>query len=214
MAANGDELQRLLQAYLETHGRGALEELVSGVRSVPQEEVSSQPAVRDRQRARRSRPPLRLSPSPVRRQERGRSGGSAAHPERLAVTRRRRTWAEEIGGIQAQDGVGSHGGGRTRRSCSPCASLPAQPEDASSRTPHDVHTPGSRRARPSQALRSSVVLAGSEQGTIRRMPRWAAGRRSRDHRASVGTAVNRVRLGHEAGRGSPLSTGSSCSLEE
>ncbi|CAH2220914.1 Hypothetical predicted protein, partial [Pelobates cultripes] len=64
--------QKLLQSYLEVHGLGALDELVSGVRTIgPAEgELTGRTDVPGGQRARRSRPPLHLSPSPVRHSER------------------------------------------------------------------------------------------------------------------------------------------------
>ncbi|CAH2295168.1 Hypothetical predicted protein [Pelobates cultripes] len=103
MAAPAADLQRLLQAYLEAHGRGALDELMLGVRSVAQEEgvASGQPGASGERRARRSRPPSRLSPSPVSQRERRHSGSSAAHLERPSVPGRR--WTQAAEGVRAED---------------------------------------------------------------------------------------------------------------
>ncbi|CAH2315684.1 Hypothetical predicted protein [Pelobates cultripes] len=112
---------------------------------------------------------------PVQRHERRRSGRSAAHPEQPSVPGRRRMRSAEVGGIQAQDGGGSNGGGMAGRSRSQRSSLPFHLEVVSLHTPHGVYTSEEnvntqgtyvmalrRRAWPSQALRSSMVPAVSE----------------------------------------------------
>ncbi|CAH2301514.1 Hypothetical predicted protein [Pelobates cultripes] len=194
MAAPEADLQRLLQSYLEVHGQGALDELVSDVRIIGPADggISGQPAVPGERRARRSRSPLRLSPSPVRQSERRRSGGPVVHPERPSVSGRRRTRAGEVRGVQAQDGGGSNGAGMAGRS------LPVQLEVSSSGTPCGMRmsevnviqqgeyvTASHRRVRPSQALHSTVVAPVVEPAGGRRM-------------SSSG-----VRLGLDAGCGSP-----------
>ncbi|CAH2274337.1 Hypothetical predicted protein [Pelobates cultripes] len=107
------DLLRLLQEYQVSHGRGALETLMSGVTAVPGTGPEAAVSVDGAggRRARRSRPPSRLSPSPVRhgerrsrrsRENRGARAAVAASPA-LEGGRPRRS--RPVGVERAQDGA-------------------------------------------------------------------------------------------------------------
>ncbi|CAH2223140.1 Hypothetical predicted protein [Pelobates cultripes] len=126
-----EELVKLLAAYQESHG--SLDQVLSQVQQAaggrPDRREGDDSSLSGR-RARRSRPPSRLSPSPVRRSGgrsvprcEGGSGEAGRFPARRLASRRRRRAGQVVVESGPQDGGDQDGGNPAGRSRSPRASL-------------------------------------------------------------------------------------------
>ncbi|CAH2275664.1 Hypothetical predicted protein, partial [Pelobates cultripes] len=129
-----EELVKMMAAYQESHG--SLEQVLSQVRQAAGGRLDRPEGAEvslSGRRARRSRPPSRLSPSPVRRSggrsaqrsEEG-SGDAGRLPARSVTSRRRRRAGQVLAASGPQDGGDRDGGNPAGRSRSPRPSLPAR----------------------------------------------------------------------------------------